>query len=399
VKILIVSDFYPPVIGGVPRHVQSLAREMDKRGHEVTVCTLRHGDSPSLDHDGRVKVHRLEGLFQRLPLIYNDPGIRFHPPVPDPLLVRRLRAIVAQEAPDIIHTHGWILHSVLCLRGAFDIPLVTTLHGYELFCPTMLLMKRDGVCDRAVGHACVPCGKDRYGLAKSVAAYLGVRMGRRRLRAVSRYIAVSSYVKETNCRALGLRDEDIVTVPCFYSPEPVEEEAVELPQDFVLFVGLLWPHKGVDVLLEAYGRLDTGTELVMIGGRHPDYDYRGTEGARVIADAPHGVVMYAMSRCRFAVFPSVWPEPFGTVAIEAMSQGKAVVASGIGGLRDVVVSGETGLLVNPNDHGALAEAVASLLARRELTAEMGRKGRERFAENFEADAVIPRIEEVYRSAI
>jgi glycosyltransferase involved in cell wall biosynthesis len=88
----------------------------------------------------------------------------------------------------------------------------------------------------------------------------------------------------------------------------------------------------------------------------------------------------------------------GQVAIEAMLVGKPVVASDVGGLRDVVQHGVTGLMVPPSDPGALAAAIDRLLDDPGLRQRMGEAGRVR-ARQFEARAVAPRILEVFEDAL
>ena len=94
------------------------------------------------------------------------------------------------------------------------------------------------------------------------------------------------------------------------------------------------------------------------------------------------------------VIPSKWEEPFGIVAIEAMASGKPVVASRVGGLKDIVVDGETGFLVENGDVNGFAEKVALLINNKSLRAEMGMKGIER-AREYEWDRVIDMYREVF----
>ncbi len=108
--------------------------------------------------------------------------------------------------------------------------------------------------------------------------------------------------------------------------------------------------------------------------------------------------MEAWRRCSLAVIPSVWPEPFGLVALEAMISGRAVIASKIGGLADTVVNGETGLLVAPGDADALARALRLLLADQAWCEHLGQAGRRR-SELYRATSIVPRIEQVYRSVV
>jgi glycosyltransferase involved in cell wall biosynthesis len=402
VKILMLSSLYFPLLGGIVTSVRSISSELSKRGHDVIIGTVRQRDLPAYEEKDGVKVYRLDGLFQKIPFLFRDPTRKWHPPAQDWLITRKLAAIIKREKPDIIHAHDWILYSALPLKRNFDIPLLLHLHGTGFLCPmTTSLTSKNTVCDEPVTRKCISCTKDSYGLARALAAYYGIKRNKDKLKSIDRFIAVSSFVKEFHLKHLGLEDKDIVVIPNFYTAgiDEVKGKAAELPDDFILFVGWLKPHKGVDALIEAYQKLKTETKLVLIGLEDPAYHYQGTESILIIKNAPHNVVIQAISRCRFAVFPSIFPDPFPYVAIEAMSQKRAVIASNSGGLKDAVVDKETGILVPPNDSDKLAEAISYLLERPQVASEMGEIGYERFMKNYTPDVVVPRIIDVYQSLI
>jgi len=400
-KILILSAAYFPIISGGVRHVQSLSQELAKRGHQVDVCTIGQRDSPKYHEEEGLKIYAFEGFFQKVPLVFKDPALKFHPPAQDPLITKELRRVIEEEKPDILHAHGWIVYSVLPLKKELKIPMVVTLHDYGFICPTRILMNKNVVCDKYVSSSCIVCGKSLYGFIKSLAAYYGVKRNKSKLESVDKFIAVSSFVKEAHSKALRLSDEDIAMIPNFYAAEAdaEEEKAVNLPEDFILFVGFITPFKGVNVLIEAYQKLDTETKLVLIGAKDPDYHYKSTENILVIENAPHSVVMQAMSTCKFAVFPSIWPDPAPTVAFEAMSQKRTVIASDIGGLKDIVVQGETGILVPANNPDKLGEAMDYLLERSETASEMGERGYDRYMKTYTSDVVVPMIINIYENLI
>jgi len=117
-------------------------------------------------------------------------------------------------------------------------------------------------------------------------------------------------------------------------------------------------------------------------------------GVTVVRNVPHAQVMAGWMHCAVGVVPSIWPEPFGQVAVEAMVCGKPVVASAVGGLPDVVADGESGLLVKPNDVNGLREALRVLLLNPAKRAQMGAIGRQR-ARLFTVNTVADRIEQIY----
>src|SRR5581483_10356975 len=115
-------------------------------------------------------------------------------------------------------------------------------------------------------------------------------------------------------------------------------------------------------------------------------------------DVPHRDVMGAWARCLFGVAPSVWPEPFGSVVHEAMSQGKAMIGTWPGGHTDMIGDGQSGLLVPAGDAGALAEAMRRLIGDGELRERLGREAQAR-ARMYTADVMVPRFEALYRQAV
>ena len=396
-KILMISDFYPPIIGGAFKHVQRLSRQLVKRHHQVVVTTIGNKYLNAFEIDQGVKVIRLEGLFQRIPFLFKNVREKYPPPIQDFFISRMLERIVAEEKPDIIHAHGWLLYSVLD-RKKFRIPLVMTLHDYACVCPKKILLKEDAICETPLTIECVDCARSQYGLAKSTFAYGCLKLNKRKLKFVDKYMAVSTFVKDFHLRQLDLNEKDIVVVPNFLGEQKYEaasEENSAFSDDFILFVGALSPHKGVEVLTRAYERLGTETKLVLIGRQSPDYSLQKTKNVTVIENAPFNKILEAYSKCRFVVVPSIWQDPCPTVAFEAMSYKKALIASNVGGLKDIIIDGKTGLLTPPNDIEKLAEAMLYLLENLLRAKEMGMRGYNYLTRNYTQDVVLPKIEKIY----
>src|ERR1700733_5545063 len=115
-RILLLAQFYPPVIGGEERHVRNLGLALAARGHQVSVATQAGHETSGMTMDGAVRVWRIRGTAQRAGALFSDADRPFAPPFPDPELVLGLRRVVASENPDVIHAHNWLLHSYLPLR-------------------------------------------------------------------------------------------------------------------------------------------------------------------------------------------------------------------------------------------------------------------------------------------
>jgi glycosyltransferase involved in cell wall biosynthesis len=404
-RILMVSDFYPPIIGGLEGYVHTLAHELVRRGHRVSVATLRHKGAPAYELDAGVHVHRLAGWHRLLAPFYESAARRFHPTVPDPGVMAGLRRVVARERPDVVHAHGWMLYSCLPLKEWSSAGLVVTLHDYGLVCPKKTYMHANRICTGPAYGKCLRCARGAYGGMKAAALTTGLYASSRLHGRVDRYLAVSAAVRDATM-AGAPRPLPIEVIPPFISDHVLDEAAAAgrpafLPQEdgYLLFVGALGVHKGLHVLLQAYAEGLAGlAPLVVIGTERRDTPARFPSGVTVVRDAPHAQVMASWVRCAVGVVPSIWPEPQPLVTLEAMACGRPIVASATGGLPEVVRDGETGLLVPAGDVSALREALRGLLRDPALCRRLGEAARQR-ARLFAASAVAARIERVYADVL
>jgi glycosyltransferase involved in cell wall biosynthesis len=251
----------------------------------------------------------------------------------------------AARRADLVHAHwlpaGWV-------AAGTGRPFVVTLHGTD-----MMLAER------------VPA------LARSIL---------RRARVV---IAVSTAIG-ASARALGAGDVRVIPNGVDLPPDAGKE--TEPPQ--ILYAGRLSQEKGVLELVEAAH----GLPLVMVGNgplRKRIPNARGFVPRDELKRLYAGAAVVACPSRR---------EGFGVTCLEAMAYGKPVVASAVGGLLDLVVDGETGLLVPPRDPRALRSALERLLGDRDLRRRLGSAARERARNSFSWPAVVDATLAAYRKA-
>ncbi len=403
-RVLMLAQFYPPDIGGEERHVCDLAVNLAKRGHWVGVATIWHEGLPEREVNQGVNIFRIRGLTQRWRVLYSDAGRKHAPPFPDPGLVAGLRSILASERIDLIHAHNWLLHSFLPLKRADGPRLVVSLHDLSLVCATKTAMYGGEACSGPGVAKCAVCASRHYGAAKgsvTLAANWASAMFERRL--VDRFVAVSNAVAVSSRLPGGPTPYEIV--PNFVRDDiaslhgEADDFVERLPKDpFILYVGDLRRFKGVEVLREAYAGLQRVPPLVLIGRKCQDTPTRWPENVHVFHGWPHVAIMHAWSRSMIGVLPSVGPEAFGIVLLEAMASGKPVIASTAGGIPDVVEDNVSGLLVRPGDSRGLAQAIRTLVADEPLRRRLAAGALSR-AETFKASNVVPRIEAVYRDVL
>jgi glycosyltransferase involved in cell wall biosynthesis len=201
----------------------------------------------------------------------------------------------------------------------------------------------------------------------------------------ARLVVCASKALAEAARQLGARE--VRVIPSGVDVPPFVREEAEPPE--VLFAGRLSPEKGIVELVEAA----SGMNLV-VAGDGPLRDR--VPGARGFV--PHHALGPLYERAAVVACPS-HREGFGVVCAEAMAYGRPVVASAVGGLLDLVVDGETGVLVPPRDVGALRSALQRLLADRALRRRLGEAARERIRRNFSWPAVTDATLAAYEEAL
>ena len=402
-RILMVAQFYPPIVGGEEHVVEALAIELADRGHDVAIATIQHGELPRREDVAGVRVYRLRSAASSLGFLYSDGNDRLHaPPGPDPALTWQLRRVLDIERPDIVHAHNWMVHSYLPLKRSAGAPLVLSLHDYSLVCSMKRLMRRGEPCSGPAILKCLDCARDHYGAVKGAGVAAVASAGARtQASRIDSYVPVSNAVARLN--RLDSRRTPYEVIPNFFSAprQPAEARTNRLPDgDFVLYAGDISYEKGAGVLIEAFARIQRPPMSLVLIGR-PFLELPDPLPDRVLRIDPldHASVLEAFRRCALAVVPSLWPEPSGLVVLEAMVMGKPVIAARTGGLPEIVVHGETGLLVARGDVDDLHRALELLIADGELRARLGEAGRRRLEEQFSADVIVPRFEQLYARMI
>ena len=210
------------------------------------------------------------------------------------------------------------------------------------------------------------------------------RLARALLRRVRLVVCASSMLADA-ARELGATEVRVVPSGVELPPEIGEEE--EPP--YVLYAGRLSPEKGVTDLVAAAN----GFRLV-VAGDGPLRDR--VPGA--LGFLPRHDLEPLYEGCAVVACPS-YREGFGVACADAMAHGKPVVASAVGGLRDLVVDGETGLLVPPGDVPALRAALERLMEDPELRRRLGANGRKRAEERLSWSRVVPALTAAYAEAL
>jgi glycosyltransferase involved in cell wall biosynthesis len=366
--------------GGIATHVSASAALLSAAGVKVDVVVAQL--EPGSERHG-CTVHHAPRLLD-----------------PQATPSERLGA-AAELRPDFVHMHEVEdLELVRALRPRA--PVVVSVHGYSLCTSHVYYFGPGERCTRAHGPGCIPnlafrgCAHrlDPRPLPRS---YRGATHSRAVLRAADIAISHSSAV-DAHLEANAVSSRAIVPLFPTITPAPDAERARR-----VVFAGRVVPAKGLPTLIAALAPLDA--ELVVCGEGWQLDGVRRLVARRGLEDRvafrgwlPASELARELAQASVLALPSLWPEPFGLVGIEAMATGRPVVASATGGVADWLRDGSTGLLCRAGDSSDLMAKLRTLLDDPELRARMGAEGRRDVAARFTPQRHRRGLLDAYRQA-
>ncbi|MGI8701687.1 MAG: glycogen synthase [Nocardioidaceae bacterium] len=380
---LLTREFPPDIYGGAGVHVDYLSRELRSL---VELSVLCMGDDRPAARAFAPDDPRFPGGNQVLHALSTD-----------------LAMVAACEGVDLVHSHTWYANLAGHLaKLLYGVPHVVTAHSLEPMRPWK--------AEQLGGGYQVSSWVERT-------AYLSA----------DAVVAVSNGMSDDVRAAYPDLDPQRISVVYngvdadFYRPDPatdvVEALGVDLARPYVTFVGRITRQKGVPHLLRAALQFDSSVQVVLLAGAAdtPDLEAETDAAIETLRASRDGVVLVSEMLPREAVrqvlshttaflCPSVY-EPLGIVNLEAMACATAVVASAVGGIPEVVVDGETGLLVpyTPDDpagfEARFASAVNTLVADPHRAAAMGAAGRARAVAEFGWPAIGAQTVALYGSLL
>lgn len=356
-KIVDVNPLFYPFEGGIEHRMHDASKRLAEKGHDVTILTSRlpGTEEEELTESG-YRIVRLKSKFIN---VYNPPFVSSE---------GVLDALTSMD-PDIVnYNYRWAPSYNKALKK-YDGKKTFTYHN---------------IWGEGAG-------------LQRVGSQINDNMFRSCLDTFDHIVAVSDFVKNDLIKH-GYAPEKITTILGGLSEYP--DRLGDGDGDFILSLGRLVKIKGLRYLIEAMVDIDS---KLIICGKGPEAKHL----AKMVAKKGLGDKVeirgwvsneekaQLMRSCRMFVMPSLF-EAFGIAAIELMSKGRPIVCTNVGGLPDTV--GEGGIVIQPKDSHAIAEAVNRLLADRELCDNLGRKAAEQ-AELYRWEKIIAQIEALYSKVV
>jgi glycosyltransferase involved in cell wall biosynthesis len=388
-RVLLVTDWVRKR-GGVEAYTAWLRAGLTEAGDEVRLLTSTVGSAG----DGLAEFRAWGTERQAGQALLQ---------VVNPFAVAQVRRALRMFRPEVALVNTFASNlSPAILRPLRAVPTVLSLHDYKVVCPTGCKLLPDG--QRCQVHAGVVCWRGGCltlpHWLRDQARYALIRAG---LRSADRIVAGSRWMRDELARN-GVQAEHVpLPIP---APGPSFRRRPADAPTFV-FCGRLQPEKGVPLLLRAFARLhrDMPAARLRIVGRGPDAPAIGSLiGALALRDAvtmldwlePAALEAQLVDAWAL-VAPSLWAEPLGFVALEAIVRDVPVIASELGGFGETVERGTSGLLFPNGDESALHDELRRV-ARREAfpTHSLPAEARRRVADRHDLARHVERVRGIFR---
>jgi glycogen synthase len=380
VKVAFVAREFPPnVYGGAGVHLKNLAREL-ARTMDVEVRCFGEQDS----NDGRLRVLG----YRAWPRMWEGEDKLFNSPLGT--FSVNLSMVRDRLDADLVHSHTWYgAMAGFMAKVLYDLPYVATVHSLEPLRPWK---------------------EEQLGRSYDLTSWIE----RVALENADRIVAVSSDSRREILELFNVPPERVVVIHNGIDLDVWRRadgnatcKAYGIDGDYILFVGRTTRQKGMVQLIEAMKHVDRGVRLVCCTSA-PDTPAVEEEIAAKVAEQPRCLWINTLLRedqyielySNATVFacPSVY-EPFGIINLEAMACERPVVASAVGGIKEVVVPESTGLLVPPGDPRALADALNRVLRDGAWARQLGLAGRKRVEQHFSWTSIAEKTKAMYQKLL
>lgn len=385
-RILMLSWEYPPrIVGGIARHLEGLSEALVRQDVEVLVSTLSYNRKEGQEEIKDVKIYR-SPLFR---FSYSD----FISSVKEfnfTLLEGAQKLINKFGKPNLIHAHDWLVsYAGVCLKHGFDIPLIATIHATEM-------------------------GRN-HGIHNDLQRYIHQREWFLTFEAW-KVISCSDYMKNEVNLAFSCPLDKIEVVNnavvankynIKFDKQSFHSQFAYSSEKIVFYVGRMVREKGVEVLIEAIPKIlkeYPKVKFLIVGGGYNEHLKRKAFELGVYnqiyftgyVDDEILTKIYKVADC--AVYPSLY-EPFGIVALEAMAAGVPAVTSDIGGFKEIVEHGVTGIQTWANNSDSLALGILKILKNPDYAGKLVKEAKKRVKEKFNWDIIAKQTLKIYEDVI
>ena len=424
-KVLLLSPLFPSQGSGAEISIMLECKDLVEHGLDAVLVT-NNRIQPVIDEEWfrKVKVYQVPMSFISFIYPSSKPFGEFNYWFFQRSTWKYIYDIAVKERVDLIHVE----HAYIGFKREKRLPIVLTIRDYWPVCPYRTMFSTEGECCAFRSFiAGFPCRREiylEYGLTRlphlvynmyftPLLSLLSRKLRSlifKTLQEVDRFITISNFVKSIICKNLKITPEKVDVI---YPPLPdlpyIPRESNSSKITFT-YIGALEAHKGVMNLLKAFHMAvskNKDIELLLWGAggmerwiRRYIHNADLEKYVRILGKVSYIKLHSLYQKTDVVIVPSLWPEPFGRVAIEALCAGRPVIVNPIGGLREQVIDGFNGFYVNCYDAHELARAILHIseIPKQKLL-QIGLRARKDVLKRFNSENRIRKLLRIYDSVI
>jgi len=397
-KILQANKFF--FINGGSETVMFQERDyLLQNGHQVIDFSMQHERNLPSEHSAEFVQNKQYGAGGKLTKLSNSLSL-----IHSAEAIRNISHLIKKIKPDLVHCHN-IYHqltpSIIGAAKKLGVPVVLTLHDYKPVCPTYNRLQNGQPCSKCLDGDFLQVVRNKCAdgsLGKSTLLYLEAIIQRllRNYEKVDAFIAPSQFMQQ----AIAKRIPKHRIKQLYNGVDTNAVSASQADEGYVLYIGRLVPEKGVETLLKAHA-ISENKWTLKVAGTGPMLDVLKAQYSSGIFIGHLGgdKLKTTIENASVVVVPSEWYENCPMAVLEAMTYGKPVVGSRMGGIPELIEDGITGLLYEAGNVNGLAAAINKLMVSKKLRQEMGAAGRQRVTQNFSLDKHHKGLIEIYQFAL
>jgi len=403
-KIVVANNFYY-LRGGSERVLFEEKRILEENGHQVIPFSRAHPKNEYSDYTNYFppiinyefeKLSLPKKVHTAINIIYNRGA------------GRTFAKLLEQNQPDLVHAHniyGRLTTSVLDAARQYGVPVVMTLYDYKLVCPSYLMLNDGKICYDCKGgkfYRCIVnrCHKDSL-IASTIYCFESYFNKWLAKYSTVRYLICESQLMIKHLLESGFSKDRLVYIPNFIDTSNFEPRFDQ--QDYVLYVGRLSKEKGVLTLLKAVKALRIPVRIVGDGPERKQLEEYASQNCvkNVVFEGrvSDQELKELYKGSAFLVIPSECNENSPMVILEAFAYGKPVIGSRIGGIPELVESGQTGMLFEAGDANQLCECIEALWSNSSMISKLGQNARHKVESEFSPKSHYDKLITTYRDAL
>lgn len=396
-KILLVNKFHY-LKGGSEKYYFDLAKLLKEHGHEVAFFSMQ--DEKNIKTD--CKEYFVENsdmnsknIFKALDVIYSKKN------------KKAMEKALDDFKPDIVHLNNFqrqLSASIIKPIKKRNIPIVFTAHDLQAICPeASMLDKNKCICEKCLNGSFFSCFKKKCIKNSYLKSFLGMvendyyKKSKIYYEKIDYIITPSEFYKKKLVE-YGVKENKIIAIHNFIDM-PLNKKKEH--EEYIMYFGRISVEKGIFTLLEAFSKAQNAN--LFIAGSGPDLARLKSKveklnlqnRVKILGFLNQGELKKYIDKCKFVIVPSIWYENCPYSILETMAEGKAILASNIGGIPELIENKKTGILYEYNNINDLADKIEILFNKNKLAEQLGNNARKKAIDEYSKEYYYSKLIKIY----